>query len=64
MFERAVRTLLEPIIEEKSAGGPKYLVNGNVILGCLEFLTKRGYGREPDPASPSFSPSGARSSGR
>jgi hypothetical protein len=38
-----------PIIGEKSAGGPEYLVNGNVILGFLEFLSKRGYGREPDP---------------
>lgn len=49
VFERAARTLLEPIIEERSAGSPKYLVNGSVILGCLKFLTKRGYGREPDP---------------
>jgi hypothetical protein len=39
---RTVRTLLEPVIGEKSAGGPKYSVYGNVILGSLEFLAKRG----------------------
>jgi len=54
VFERTVKILLAPIIgvprdkDGKPIGEP-YLVNEHTMLRTVEFLARRGYGREPGP---------------
>lgn len=53
-FEKVARYLLDPVIGQRldkdgNPVGESYLVNGQTMLNTLEFLAKRGYGREVGP---------------
>jgi len=58
LFETRVRQILDPIWEmplrkgERRPRGAQWRIglrNPDVILRCLEFLVRRGYGAEPGP---------------